>query len=132
MDKDDSFVRNRKLALPGRSQNWLRPIQRGREITGNLAPRELDQAGRDRALVERERIDQMEATLKQSGIRNIQLFELGTSGDTNTRGMTSSGMIVVNPPWTLKQRIEPALRYLVETLGVDGHGFARSEQLVEE
>eukprot|EP01043_Picozoa_sp_COSAG02_P057295 COSAG02_NODE_6930_length_3283_cov_2.564698_2_plen_157_part_00 len=32
---DDSFVRNRKLALPGRSQNWLRPIQRGREITGN-------------------------------------------------------------------------------------------------
>ena len=83
-------------------------------------------------VVERERIDQMEATLKQSGIRNIQLFELGTSGDTNTRGMTSSGMIVVNPPWTLKQRIEPALRYLVETLGVDGHGFARSEQLVEE
>jgi 23S rRNA (adenine2030-N6)-methyltransferase len=83
-------------------------------------------------VVERERIDQMEAALKQSGIRNIQIFELGTAGDTIGRGMTSSGVIVINPPWTLKKRIDPALNFLAQHLGLDGQGFARSEQLVPE
>ncbi len=83
-------------------------------------------------VVERARIDQMEADLQRSGIRNIQIYELGITNDTEARGMTSSGMIVINPQWTLKQRMDPALKFLVETLGIDGNGFARVEQLVEE
>ena len=74
----------------------------------------------------------MEAARQRSGIRNIQLYELGIHNDTESLGMTSSGMIVINPPWTLKQRINPALNYLAEILGIDGNGFARSEQLVDE
>jgi 23S rRNA (adenine2030-N6)-methyltransferase len=83
-------------------------------------------------VVERARIDQMEAALQRSDIRNIQLYELGITSDTEARGMTSSGMIVINPPWTLKQRLEPVLHFLAEILGIDGQGFTRSEQLVDE
>ncbi len=83
-------------------------------------------------VVERQRINQMEAALQQSGIRNIQLFELGIAPDTDTRGMTSSGMIVINPPWTLKQRIEPAVQFLAQKLGLRNAGHFRCEQLAAE
>lgn len=82
-------------------------------------------------VVSRERIDIMEAGLINSGIRNIQLFELATSADSEELGMTASGMIVINPPWTLKQTMDECLPELV-TLLVDEGGFYRSEQLVEE
>jgi 23S rRNA (adenine2030-N6)-methyltransferase len=83
-------------------------------------------------VVERARIKTMEAALKSSGIRNIELYELGISADTEGRGMSSSGIIVINPPWTLKKRITPALTFLADILGIDGQGFTRIEQLVEE
>ncbi|MDE3273622.1 23S rRNA (adenine(2030)-N(6))-methyltransferase RlmJ [Pseudoalteromonas sp. G4] len=82
-------------------------------------------------VVSRERIDIMEAGLINSGIRNIQLFELATSADSEELGMTASGMIVINPPWTLKQTMDECLPELVSLLA-DDDGFYRSEQLVEE
>jgi 23S rRNA (adenine2030-N6)-methyltransferase len=82
-------------------------------------------------VVSRERIDIMEAGLINSGIRNIQLFELATSADSEELGMTASGMIVINPPWTLKQTMDECLPELVTLLADEG-GFYRSEQLVEE
>ena len=82
-------------------------------------------------VVERYRIDDMESALKQSGIRNIALFELGIEADTAARGMTASGVIVINPPWTLKKHIDSGLNTLVEKLGT-GRAFSRSERLVDE
>lgn len=82
-------------------------------------------------VVDRERIDLLEETLKESGINNIQLFELATSCDTQEHGMTASGMIVINPPWTLKATMDDVLPELVDILS-DENGFYRSEQLVEE
>jgi 23S rRNA (adenine2030-N6)-methyltransferase len=82
-------------------------------------------------VVERYRIDEIERTLKQSGIRNIALFELGLEPDTYKRGMTASGMIVINPPWTLKKNIDSGMDYLVAKLGKKG-AFSRSELLVAE
>lgn len=82
-------------------------------------------------VVSRERIDAMEAGLIASGIRNIQLFELATQADTDEHGMTASGMIVINPPWTLKKTMDECLPELVSLLSSEG-GFYRSEQLVEE
>ncbi|TMP32383.1 23S rRNA (adenine(2030)-N(6))-methyltransferase RlmJ [Pseudoalteromonas rubra] len=82
-------------------------------------------------VVERARIDQMEQTLIESGVRNIQLFELATEADTEERGMTASGMIVINPPWTLKATMDEVLPELVTCLSSDS-GFFRSEQLVAE
>jgi len=82
-------------------------------------------------VVDRERIDRMEAGLIASGMRNIQLFELATEADTDVHGMTASGMIVINPPWKLKQTMDAVLPELVSLLS-DSSGFYRSEQLVEE
>lgn len=82
-------------------------------------------------VVSRERIDAMEAGLIASGMRNIQLFELATQADTDEHGMTASGMIVINPPWTLKKTMDECLPELVSLLSSEG-GFYRSEQLVEE
>jgi len=82
-------------------------------------------------VVDRERIERMEAGLIESGIRNIQLFELATEADTDVHGMTASGMIVINPPWKLKQTMEQVLPELVELLSQPS-GFYRSEQLIDE
>ncbi|NVK23864.1 MAG: 23S rRNA (adenine(2030)-N(6))-methyltransferase RlmJ [Gammaproteobacteria bacterium] len=82
-------------------------------------------------VVDRFRIDKMEQTLRDSGIKNIQQFELSIEPDTEERGMTGSGMLVVNPPWTLKAEMEQVLPYLSKQLS-DGAGWYRCEQLVDE
>jgi len=82
-------------------------------------------------VVDRYRIDKMEQALINSGVRNVQQFELNISDDTEERGMTGSGMIVVNPPWTLKAEMETVLPYLTNTLTGD-QGYWRIEQLVDE
>lgn len=83
-------------------------------------------------VVLRQRIDEMELALKKSGIKDIQLMELGLQPDNPEHGMTSSGMIVINPPWTLWGAMEEALPWLAEQLGENGEGFYRLEQLVDE
>lgn len=83
-------------------------------------------------VVLRQRIDEMERAFKKSGIKNIQLFELGIAADNPEYGMNSSGLFVINPPWTLWSAMEQALPYLAETLAEDGAGFYRLEQLVAE
>ncbi|MDU0113756.1 23S rRNA (adenine(2030)-N(6))-methyltransferase RlmJ [Psychrosphaera aquimarina] len=82
-------------------------------------------------VVDRYRINKMEQQLIKSGIKNMQLFELNVSADTEERGMTGSGMILINPPWTLKAEMETVLPYLVSTL-TNNEGDFRIEQLVDE
>lgn len=82
-------------------------------------------------VVERHYIDDIEQRLKQSSIKNVQLFELSISADSDQKGMTGSGMIVINPPWTLKQQMEQALPYLEQQLAGEG-GFSRCIQLIDE
>ncbi|SFC45203.1 23S rRNA (adenine(2030)-N(6))-methyltransferase RlmJ [Pseudoalteromonas denitrificans] len=82
-------------------------------------------------VVQRERIDTMEQTLIDSGIKNIHLYELGTSQDTQEHGMTASGMIVINPPWKLKATMDTVMPELVEYLS-HKDGFYRSVELVAE
>lgn len=65
-------------------------------------------------LVDEERIVRLEKSLQRSGIKRIQLFELGLTRDHRQAGMTASGMIVINPPWTLKQDLSDALQWLSE------------------
>lgn len=82
-------------------------------------------------VVTRQRIDEMERALVRSGIKNIQLFESGIAPDSEEHGMTASGMIVINPPWTLWQAMETALPLLTEWLS-NGEGHFRQVQLVAE
>lgn len=82
-------------------------------------------------VVLRERMDEMEQALKKSGIKNIQLYELAIKADNPDYGMTASGMILINPPWTLWGAMEETLPWLVDQLGGEGAGY-RLEQLVSE
>jgi len=83
-------------------------------------------------VVLRQRIDEMERALKKSGIRNIQLFEFGIAADDPEYGMSASGMIVINPPWTLWAEMQTVLPYLAQHLAEPGAGHFRQEQVVPE
>ncbi|MDD5267138.1 MAG: 23S rRNA (adenine(2030)-N(6))-methyltransferase RlmJ [Methylococcales bacterium] len=83
-------------------------------------------------VVERSRNRQLERALKKSGIKNVQLFELGIKTDTHELGMTASGMIVVNPPWTLAAEMQQTLPWLAIALGIENSGRYRIETLAGE
>jgi 23S rRNA (adenine2030-N6)-methyltransferase len=83
-------------------------------------------------VIERKRNDSLEQALKASGIKNIQLFELGLVADHAAPGMTASGLLVINPPFTLMAEMRVALPWLAEVLGTAGAGHYRAEQLAAE
>jgi 23S rRNA (adenine2030-N6)-methyltransferase len=83
-------------------------------------------------VVERGRNQQLEKAIKTSEIKNVQLFELGIKTDTHEHGMTASGMIVVNPPWTLAADMKQILPWLADILGIEDTGLYRIETLVGE
>lgn len=60
--------------------------------------------------------------LEASGIRKILQIELAVRPDSDQRGMTASGMIVVNPPWMLEQQMKSILPYLSTALVPQGIG----------
>lgn len=82
-------------------------------------------------VVERRRVQRFEQQWMNSGIRNVMLFEIGVRAD-NSGGMTASGMIIVNPPWSLAALAEQVLPELSQTLSEDGQARARCRQLVPE
>jgi 23S rRNA (adenine2030-N6)-methyltransferase len=81
-------------------------------------------------VVARKRNQYLERALRESGITNIQLFELGIQPDNDEFGMTACGMIAINPPWTLLTDMQEALPWLAKTLGDSQHSHYRIEQLV--
>ena len=83
-------------------------------------------------VVDRLRSRQLEKAIKTSGIKNVQSFELGILTDTDDYGMTASGMIVVNPPWTLAANMKRILPWLAQVLGIEGAGSYRIETLAGE
>ncbi|MDO9161193.1 MAG: 23S rRNA (adenine(2030)-N(6))-methyltransferase RlmJ [Methylococcaceae bacterium] len=83
-------------------------------------------------VINRRRNQLLEKAIQSSDINNVQLFELGIRNDSNEHGMTSSGMIIINPPWTLVSQMQETLPWLAEALGQEGEGFYRIETLVAE
>ncbi len=83
-------------------------------------------------VIERHRVHQLERAVKRGGVRNIHRYELGIRPDAQGHGMTASGVIVVNPPWTLDSEMNNILPYLARTLGEDGQGFYRADVLAGE
>lgn len=73
-------------------------------------------------VVNRVDIEDMIEGLESLGIRKILQIELGISPDTNERGMTASGMIVINPPWKLENQMTKILPFLKEAIApITGH-----------
>lgn len=84
-------------------------------------------------VVERHRIERMERLLSGSGIRDIQCFELRREDETgDDGGMQATGMLVINPPWTLMARMQTLLPLLCKKLDGQHHYGYRCETLVGE
>lgn len=71
-------------------------------------------------VVERERTELMVERFVTSRIRAQYRIELGLRPDSADRGMTASGLIVINPPWTLPEAVGAALPWLAAHLGAGG------------
>ena len=83
-------------------------------------------------VVDRKRIDRLEQRFRNSGIKDIQRFELGLEQDTDARGMTSSGMIVINPPWGLHDKMSALLPKLALALGEAGKAVFKCDLIAGE
>lgn len=70
--------------------------------------------------------------LEASGIRKILQIELAIRPDSEQRGMTASGMIVINPPWQLEAQMKRILPYLTKTLVPEGTGSWKVTWLTPE
>lgn len=73
-------------------------------------------------VVRRSYIKRMVKELEATGIRKILQIELAVRPDSDQRGMTASGMIVVNPPWQLESQMKEILPYLNKVLTPEGTG----------
>ncbi|SJM89821.1 putative DNA (exogenous) processing protein [Crenothrix polyspora] len=83
-------------------------------------------------VIERDRNHRLEKAIIATGIKNVQLFELGVRADSSGHGMTASGMIVINPPWTLAAQMEQTLPYLAKVLTDKADGIYRIKVLAGE
>lgn len=83
-------------------------------------------------VVNRLTIKNMERKLIKSGIKNIQRFELGIAADTSAKGMTSSGVFVINPPWKMFDKMSALLPKLARTLSQENGRFYKSEIITKE
>ncbi|PTM98830.1 23S rRNA (adenine(2030)-N(6))-methyltransferase RlmJ [Mycoplana dimorpha] len=70
--------------------------------------------------------------LKELDIPKMLCAELSVRSDRETTGLTGSGLIVVNPPYTLKAELEKLLPFLKERLRQDRFASARSFWLTGE
>ena len=82
-------------------------------------------------VVDRKQIDALQRGFIRSGMKNVQQYELAIATDQYGTGMSASGMIVINPPWTLMDKLQLVLPKLVEQLGGEG-AFFKNDQLVGE
>lgn len=70
--------------------------------------------------------------LQETGIRKILQIELAVRPDSDQRGMTASGMIVINPPWQLENQMKKVLPYLADVLVPEGTGSWQVEWITPE
>ena len=83
-------------------------------------------------VVMRQQIKKMLRDLEATGIRRILQIELGVRPDSDQRGMTASGMIVINPPWKLEQQMNNVLPWLLKVLVPSGTGHTTINWVVPE
>ena len=70
-------------------------------------------------VIERLRTEALMAALRATAIPRQLRLELGLRADAPGRGMTGTGLIVVNPPWTLPQAAAAGLPWLADALGAE-------------
>lgn len=77
-------------------------------------------------------VRQLIATLEEAGIRNTVKIELSAGKVSEDAPMKASGMIVINPPWTLAKNMNTALPWLCKTLAQGKNAAWSVEQVIPE
>ncbi len=83
-------------------------------------------------VVSRTQTQRMINAIVDSGIKRISQYELAIKPDNNQKGMTASGMIVINPPWKLHEQMNTILPWLKGVLDTEKTGNYTIKQLVTE
>ncbi|NIH17059.1 23S rRNA (adenine(2030)-N(6))-methyltransferase RlmJ [Morganella morganii] len=83
-------------------------------------------------VVLRQQIKRMVKDFQATGIRKILQIELAVRPDSDQRGMTASGMIVINPPWKLESQMKSLLPWLHKVLVPEGTGHTLVEWITPE
>ncbi len=74
--------------------------------------------------------EKLHSSLKRSGIRKV--LDCTLCIDSEREGMFGTGMLVINPPWKLKQQMETVSPFLWEHLSEAGRGRYAVNWLVPE
>jgi len=82
-------------------------------------------------VIERSSIEAVLQAIAECGIRNQLRIEYCPKADTEGFGMTGSGMLVINPPFTLAAEMEAALTEIAPLLA-DGAAHWQVSQTVAE
>jgi 23S rRNA (adenine2030-N6)-methyltransferase len=83
-------------------------------------------------VVLRQQIKRLCKELEATGIKRILQIELAVRPDSDQRGMTGSGMLVINPPWKLEAQMRKILPWLHQVLVPSGIGHHSVSWLVAE
>lgn len=83
-------------------------------------------------VVSRLQVDEFCSQFKNSGIKNILRIEMCLQPDNEEYGMTGTGMIVINPPWKLKEQMLTIFPWLLKHLEQDWQTNYTIETLVPE
>ena len=83
-------------------------------------------------VVSRTQTQKMIDEIVNLGIKKISQFEFAIKPDNNQKGMTASGMIVINPPWKLQQQMQTIMPWLKSTLDTEKMGNYLIKELVPE
>ncbi|OCG58162.1 rRNA methyltransferase [Gilliamella sp. Nev5-1] len=83
-------------------------------------------------VVSRTQTQKMIDNIVNLGIKRISQFELAIKPDSNQKGMTASGMIVINPPWKLHEQMLTIMPWLKTTLDIHKTGSFIIKELVAE
>jgi 23S rRNA (adenine2030-N6)-methyltransferase len=70
-------------------------------------------------VLNRQQANDLIRSVKATNIRNVLLVELCIRNTEQERGMAGSGMIIVNPPWTLEKEAKEFLPVLSKLLAED-------------
>jgi 23S rRNA (adenine2030-N6)-methyltransferase len=82
-------------------------------------------------VIERSSIEAFIAAIVATGIKNQLRIEFNLHADSPGHGMTGSGMLVINPPYTLAENLTPALSEVQQQLG-NPHSHYQIMQIVGE
>jgi 23S rRNA (adenine2030-N6)-methyltransferase len=82
-------------------------------------------------VVKRGDVGRIIGQLQKGAVRDLWQFELGLVPDNDDYGMTASGMLVINPPWTLAAAMDQCLPLLQEVFA-PATGHWKADNLLAE